>query len=894
MRKPHFRFVVAALAALTLMSLLIYRLGKLTIVEGQGYAESAEQRSVKTIAEKGERGSILDRNGVVLAYSETCYNVEFLRDADNRESYDSSVYTESLINAINIIEASGGKTIDTSYIVLDENGALAYNWRVTSQSGICARYKNFCDAMGLTIRDQNYIDNPDDYTKWDLTKWPTAEYAYNYLRRSWFIPEEYTFEEAVKIISIRQEVNLNNYRAYEPITIAYDVGQEVVSELLEHGDKLVGVQVSKDTTRIYPRGTTAAHTLGYLAKNANTVTASRLVAMGYDETELVQYYQVDKEGNFVYDEAGNHMIDMTSMGYSYSDYIGVSGIEYTMEAYLTGATSAHQGQQEVEINKNGSIIRRLSSSSATNGYDVMLTIDIGLQTVCETALENLITEINEKEQALIDADAEGKYEEQDIDLAETGAIVVMDPQSGEVLAMASYPGYDPNWFIDGLTTEQTDYLFTGENAAKTTPTRNKAISARYAPGSIFKMVTGIAGVAEGVIGINEQVNDRGDRGYYYIYNDNGTVTTAGAPRCWKKNHTAHSNITLSQAVTYSCNYYFCEVAYRLGIDLLNEWAGRFGLTELTNIELTGETAGICGGQDVLFNNELLDDSGQLDITDQKTSLPLLIYNRLCERLSEYMSLRGMEVDDAAVKLCALRLMELQDGNGLDGKGPEIRRIISDELGIPEGYSAAQPWTSQIVTLLNEIQWKPTQTIRAGFGQGVTLVTPIAVARYTCAIANEGTVYSANIVDRITDENGNLITDINAETVATIGDDSEKWQELWTAIKQGMKGVVSQEDQGTAAGKFTEEFESAGYLERIAGKTGTAQIGLVSIDIEDTSWFISYTPREGEAELAVVICIPSGYSGSWGTSAAEAIYSYYFSKQDSAAPETLADMDGIVP
>ncbi len=906
MKKPISRFLIASFIILCLMGALLYRLGTLTIAEGETWAESAEERSSQTIAVKGERGRILDRNGVVLAYSETCYNVEFLRNADNRTKYDSSVYTESLIKVIDIIEASGGSTIDTFYIVQDEDGNLTYDWRVESDAGQRARYKNFCEAMGLTIRDQNFIDYPKDSAKWDLSAWPTAEYAYNYLRRTWYIPEEYTFEQAKKVLSIRQEVNLNNYRAYEPITIAYDVGQEVVSQIVEHSAELVGVQIAQSTTRVYPRGTTAAHVLGYLQRTADTVSAAKLEAMGYTREELAQYYKTDENDDYVMGDDGDYLINMTDakgLGYSYDDYIGVSGVEYTMEAYLTGATKAHQGERQVEINKNGSIIRELSSTPATDGYDVMLTLDVELQTVCENALANLIAKMAADEQALLDEDAalpenKQKYAGKDIDLASTGAIVVMDPRSGELLALASYPSYDPNWFIQGLTTEQFDYLYKSEEAQKTTPMRSKAISARYAPGSIFKMVTGIAGVSENVITMEEQVSDRGDGGYYYIYStgEDGktTVTKTGAPRCWNwRSHADHNNINLTQALAYSCNYYFCEVAYRLGIETLNEWAGKFGLTSPTNVELTGEASGVGGGQKVLFDNELKDANGDLSVSGQKTSLPLLIYNRIRDRLREYVTRRSMEIDEEAVKKCALRLMELQDGKGLDGKGPEIRRILSEELGIPEGYSVTQRWTSEIVTLLNEIQWKPTQTIRAGFGQGVTLVTPVAVARYVSAIANEGTVYDANIVDRIVDGSGNVAEDRSAAVFGTIGDDSAQWQNVWDSVKQGLKGVVSLEDNGTAAKKFSQKFVDT-YLDRIAGKTGTAQIGINSIDIENTSWFISYTPREGEAELVVIICVPSGYSGAWSVPAAEEIYTYYFSKQDSAAPETLAAVNGMVP
>ena len=403
MKKPAFRFILLFLATLLLMGALIYRLGQLTIVEGSAWAASAEQRSTKTLAVKGERGRILDRNGVVLAYDETCYNVQFLRNADNRTSYDSAVYTESLIKAIDIIESRGGSTIDTSYIVMGEDGQLAYDWRVKSEAAIKARYKNFCDAMDLTIRDQNFIDYPDDPSSWDLSKWPTAQYAYNYLRRSWYIPEEYTFEQAKKIISIRQEVNLNNYRAYEPITIAYDVGGEVVSEIMEHSDELVGVQIAQSTTRIYPRGTLAAHILGYMQQTAGKTSVSALLNLGYTEQELEPYYLKDGEGKYVYSETGEHMIDMTGkMGYSFDDFLGVSGVEATMEAYLTGATKPHQGTREVEINMNGRVIRRLSETPAVNGDDVVLTIDAEFQAVAQKALETLIAKVADEEQKLID------------------------------------------------------------------------------------------------------------------------------------------------------------------------------------------------------------------------------------------------------------------------------------------------------------------------------------------------------------------------------------------------------------------------------------------------------------------------------------------------------------
>ena len=316
-----------------------------------------------------------------------------------------------------------------------------------------------------------------------------------------------------------------------------------------------------------------------------------------------------------------------------------------------------------------------------------------------------------------------------------------------------------------------------------------------------------------------------------------------------------------------------------------------GLTSRTGIELTGEAEGIVGGQKILFDNTMMDEDGNLEVYNQKTSLPSLIYRKLKERLAMFIEMRNMEADEAAIESCAKKLMELQDGS-ITGEGYQIRRIISEELGIPEGITQERSdWINDITSLLNEIQWKPTQTIRAGFGQGTTLVTPIAVARYVSAIANEGTVYDAHIVDRIMDEDGNVVKEIEP----SIFNQVEISDDIWAAIKTGMKGVVSPEDGGTAAQAFTDRNFIEKYLETesFAGKTGTAQVGArtTNIDIENTSWFVCFAPRE-KPEIAIVVCVPYGLSGSSSAPAIEDILSYYFAQSENAAPENLVAINGV--
>ncbi|MDR0839901.1 MAG: hypothetical protein LBN26_00720 [Christensenellaceae bacterium] len=867
MKRPFSRYVIMTVVLLAMMVALLYQLSAITLAEGAENAEKAEQRSTAQISIAGTRGRILDRNGVVLAYSKNSYNVEFLRDANNRTNYDSAVYTEALMKAIRIIEESGGKTIDTSYIRMQEDGSLVYDWRVETKANRVARYKNFCEAMGFPI---DFDKTVEDKSLWDTSSWPTAEKSYKDLRALWFIPEELSFEEANKIISIRQEVNLKNYRAFEPVTIAYDVDMEVVAQIKLHAGELPGLQTAQSTTRVYPRGTTAAHIIGYLGRN-------------------VTQQMVEEQG------------------YSANDYTGVSGVEARMEQYLTGATNAHKGSRVVEVNKNGSTIRELSYTPASNGSDVMLTIDLNLQMATEKALADLIEKIDQTETEQITAEAE-KYEKlapegdlSQIHTAKTGAAVVMDVRTGQVLAMASYPTFDPNWFIAGLSTEQFAQLFgdpedPNDPVRLTTPTLNKAISSRMTPGSIFKMVTGIAGVAEGELLLDEEIDCEYE---YYLVDENGNINTRDPATCHigslSAAHRSHADQDLSTAIKNSCNYYFCEVAYRLGIERLYNWAEKFGLTVPSNIELTGEATGIVGKQEVLFDNTLLNGEGVLSISEQKTSLPALIYKNLKARLRLILESTLREVDDAAVDRCTRKLMQLQDGS-VNNKGPEIRQIMSEELGIPVGITQEHgDWMQSISSLLNEIQWKPTQTIRSGYGQGVSLVTPIAVARYVSAVANEGTVYDAHIVDRVIDSDGALIKQYEP----TVYNQIELPKAVWTEVKEGMKGVVSPEDRGAAAKKFSTAFQ-AKYLsdtsvKRLAGKTGTAQIGVRSklIDIENTSWFVSFAPLN-DPEIAVVVCVPYGFSGASSAPAVEDIFTYYFNKQESAAPETLVSINAIAP
>ncbi len=233
---------------------------------------------------------------------------------------------------------------------------------------------------------------------------------------------------------------------------------------------------------------------------------------------------------------------MRSHGYPLGAFIGKDGIEKRWEASLRGA----DGGRQVEVDSVGREIGILSSVSPRPGQNVVLTIDLEIQKTMEELLEGKI-----------------------------GAAVAMDPLSGRILAMASSPSFNPDLFASGI--RQEDWL----NLLNTPfhPLQNKAIQGQYPPGSVFKIITALAALEEEVITPQETLHCPG---VYQL----GTKTY----RDWKKG--GHGNVDLRKALVESCDVYFYQVALRLGMDRIAQYAREFGFGEVTSIELGDEEPGL--------------------------------------------------------------------------------------------------------------------------------------------------------------------------------------------------------------------------------------------------------------------------------------------------------------
>jgi penicillin-binding protein 2 len=222
--------------------------------------------------------------------------------------------------------------------------------------------------------------------------------------------------------------------------------------------------------------------------------------------------------------------------------IGKSGIEKVYDLALRGAG----GSSQVEVNAFGRVIRELKRSEGQPGTRLQLTIESGLQRMSSQRLGE-----------------------------QSGSAVVMDVHSGDVLAMVSTPGFDPNDFNKGLSTEKWNTLVSNDRA----PLTNKSIAGNYAPGSTFKMIVALAALEKGVISAESEIFCIGKT-------ELGNATF----HCWKRG--GHGIVNLNKGISQSCDVYFYEIARRTGIERIAEMARRFGFGAQLGLDLPGERAGL--------------------------------------------------------------------------------------------------------------------------------------------------------------------------------------------------------------------------------------------------------------------------------------------------------------
>jgi len=316
--------------------------------------------------------------------------------------------------------------------------------------------------------------------------------------------------------AIERSYNDPQYGPFDEIPVAVGVDPSLLVFLGERPEEFPGVRVVQRTIRTYPYGNLAAHLLGYVGP----VTGSEL-------------------------EAENARIDPSAVEaktYQANDEIGKTGVEKAFEEDLRGVP----GVRWLELDSRRRVVRERSSSPPIPGNDLWLTIDIDLQAFTE---EQLADELG-RARRQTPRDGELPF------VAAAGAAVALDPRNGDVLAMASYPTYDPSEFVNGISRRLFKEVTSKENHV---PVLNRAIQGAYPPGSTFKLVTAYAALSQGVIGPDGLIGVRG------LYTDTGTYKY---PDCLEESSTCvfespfrgSRQVDLREALTVSSDPYF----YRIG------------------------------------------------------------------------------------------------------------------------------------------------------------------------------------------------------------------------------------------------------------------------------------------------------------------------------------------
>ncbi|MBQ3135591.1 MAG: penicillin-binding protein [Oscillospiraceae bacterium] len=352
---------------------------------------------------------------------------------------------------------------------------------------------------------------------------PAADELVNIMCRDLGIPVG-DMVRARQAVGVLYELYLRSKDVYRtPYIFARDVDIDFITRVKERG--LAGVKIQPTSVRQYDTPY-AAHLLG------------RVGLMDAEEWAVYKEKDIDGDGK---------------ADYEMDDSVGKEGVEKVFEDWLRGRT----GLRSVELNTNGKVVTQEWIKEPVAGGTVELTLDIGLQQAVEDSLARRIPNLS--------GNAQG------------AAAVIIDVKNAGVLASASYPTFD-------LSRYSADY---NDNAADPLkPLYNRALLGTYAPGSTFKMVTGIAGLEEGIITPRTQILDTGVYRYY----------TNDGPRCWIYNQSGgtHGQQTVADAIKNSCNVFFYDVGRRLGIERLQEYAAMFGLGQKTGLEL-GERAGVMAG-----------------------------------------------------------------------------------------------------------------------------------------------------------------------------------------------------------------------------------------------------------------------------------------------------------
>ena len=778
----EFRYYQLLAVGLAMMALLACRLFVLTVVQHEKWNTYADNLSQKKIYTSAPRGEILDRYGRVLAGNVQTFLVKF--DSTGMENDEIN---RTALAVLHILEQNGDSYIDEFPIVF-ENGGFEYTYQQQidawlTEAGMPTYYT--AEMAFNQLRQQLEIDESYDvyeaqsemqtvynvyppisvrnmtFTQYQnqqiflgnygLSKRQieydiSAEEAFEKLRAKFEIGEEYSVQDARKIMIVRNEISDLGYMVYMSATIASDISQNSIITLEEESGSLPGISVVSETKRYYPYGSTASHILGYLGK--------------ISESDKEKY--------------------VTEKGYNPNDLIGQSGIESSYEDILRGT----DGVRTVQVNVKGEMVHVISEVEKKKGDSVYLTIDAELQKTAEDALGQALAKIRSA------GTFESKYGNYKYNKAyrnaNVGAVVAIEVETGDVLAMASNPDFDPNLFATGISGEDWQALQSQNPRDYLAPAPLYNVAARTAvqPGSTFKMVVATAAMKKGLS------PDRKLR-------DGGYVMVGNRPfNCliWTRSHGTHGMVDLAHALEVSCNYYFYDIAtgrdyyagkslgYDINMQDIMESAAQYGLGKATGIEITETVTEV--------------PSAEKKTASMKSSL------------NYYLTINAENIFEKKVFEDKEKLQQFIDEivswtEENPTRGEIIKRL--PDCGVREDMVTKTADTCKF-DYFNQAKLTRADEFNIAIGQGENAYTPLQMANYIATIGNDGYHNEVSVVKAV--ENQGKKEKKEAEKV----DISQKNLD---AIVDGMV-LVANGSSGSLRGVF------GNFPVTVAAKSGTAE------------------------------------------------------------------------
>lgn len=549
--------------------------------------------------------------GMVLCVA--LFKVQILDGLEYREESNARLVRETLIKAKrgNILDRTGKPlgTTELSY------GVELYKTQIEDEklNELALRLTNILEANKEKYNKAVFIKtSPFEFQEKNAEKLADWKERKN-------IPQEASAEEAFYILKDRYNITNENIVDIRKILNIRELieekgyGQVSGLEIAENISRKSALEITADSNRLAGVNVVTKPTRKY---NVNTLAAHVIGYIGrIDENEYEE--RADK-------------------GYQMNDVIGKTGVERTFEEFLRGA----DGLKQIEMTIEGNVVGEYTVKEAVDGSDIILTIDNSIQKITEKSLLNRITSL--------------KRQGYQID---GGSAVVLHLSSGEILAMASYPTYSPSAFLGGIS--ESDWK---KYNSRTHPLMNRAIQGSYSPGSSFKMVTALAALNEKKISTYDTVYCTG------IYN------RAHKPRCWTYQYSGggHGSLNVTGALSNSCNVFFYEMGYRLGIDKLEKYIRYFGLGEKTGVELKGEAAGYAAGkQTAKDQGEVWTEGGTLSAAIGQS------YNSFTPlQLAKYVAM--VANNGKVVKPTIVKSVISSTGSAISKE--EINKAVEKELG----------------------------------------------------------------------------------------------------------------------------------------------------------------------------------------------------------------------